>query len=62
LCPPIRVLEFIYSLKSCQNSKCLHTIIETICSWQNHTSARTGGKSLLAASDCQQPHITTFWD
>lgn len=34
-----------------------HTVIETICSWQNHASARAWGKSQSAAADSRkQPH------
>ena len=40
-----------------QNAKC-HTITETICSWQNHASARVPGKSCTAAVDtAKQFHI-----
>ena len=60
LTPPLGDLAFIYTLKSLQNSK-HHTITETICSWQNHTSARARGKSSSApwSSLLSQPGIKT---
>jgi hypothetical protein len=48
-----------YPLKSAQNYK-HHTITESICNWQNHTSARALGISQSAAADSpKQPHIPT---
>ena len=56
---PSWVLAFICPLKSPKNSK-RQTITETIYSWQNHASARAGGKSQSAAVDSlKQPRIPT---
>jgi hypothetical protein len=56
---PLRGPSIYIPLKNSQNSK-HHTIIETICSWQNHALARAWGKSQSSAKvSPKQPHITT---